>query len=338
MNSFPIYNSIFDAFRFFAPHSRLIQLESPNALFFRRTNRYELVEMENGQLAAFPGMIFFPRQLYRGEPQQYDSCKPSIYRNRDEDSLVLDELRFIEFKNILLQFPQIKHEIEGKANVDLLALAQHYELNTNLLDLTSEPEIAAYFATHQWVNGVAEPVMTGIGCIRVFCMSDLDNDSRLHKIGLQCFQRPGIQAAFGYEMDRNDDLNKIGTRFFFKQTPNASISIHINFHMDQGKLAKIKASGKTGFYKRCEVESETSWLFPQEEIADVAKLVKTSKVISKISVEEYGKPCDDVLARNGIAVQDNLIYLLSPQHCEELDKEYQERPYGDAQVFARLSC
>ena len=338
MNSFPIYDSIFDAFRSFAPYSPLIQLESPTARFFRRTNRYDLVEMENGQLAAFPGMPFFPGQLYRGEPKQYGSCKPSIYRSLEEDSIIIDELKFIEFKNILLQFPQIQQEIEGDANVDSLALAQHYELNTNLLDLTSEPEIAAYFATHQWVNGVAEPVTSGIGCIRVFCMSDLDKDSRLHKIGLQCFQRPGIQAAYGYEMNRDDDLNGMGMRVFFKQTQNASISIHMNFHMDQGKLAKIKASGKTGFYKRCEVESETSWIFPQEEIADVAKLVKTSKVISKISVEEYGKSCDDVLARNGIAIQDDLIYLLSPQHYEELDKEYQERPYGDAMVFARLSC
>lgn len=148
MNSYPINDSIFDAFKVFAPHSPLIQLKSPNAHCFRRTNRYELVEMGNGQLGAFPGMVVCARQLYRGEPERYDSCKPSIYRSQDEDSLVLDELRFIEFKNILLQFPQIKHEIEGKANVDLLALAQHYELNTNLLDLTSEPEIAAYFATH----------------------------------------------------------------------------------------------------------------------------------------------------------------------------------------------
>ena len=122
-------------------------------------------------------MVVCPWQLYRGEPKQYDSCKASIYRNQEEDSFILDELRFIEFKNILLQFPQIKHEIEGDANVDILALAQHYELNTNLLDLTTEPEIAAYFATHQWINGVAEPVKSGIGCIRVFCTHDLDKGS-----------------------------------------------------------------------------------------------------------------------------------------------------------------
>ena len=337
MNSFPIYDSIFDAFRVFAPHSPLIQLESPNVHFFRRTNRYDLVEMGNGQLGAFPGFAVCSGQLYRGEPEWYDSCKASIYRNQDKDSFILDELRFIEFKNILLQFPQIKHEIEGDANVDILALAQHYELNTNLLDLTTEPEIAAYFATHQWINGVAEPVKSGIGCIRVFFTHDLDKGSRLHKIGLQCFQRPGIQVAFGYEMNRDDDLNGIGTRIFFKQNLNASMWIHMNFHVDQGKLAKIKASGKTRFHQS-EVESVTSWLFPKEEIADVAKLVKSSKVISRISVTEYRKPCDDVLARNGIAIQDDLIYLLSPQHYKELDKEYQERPYGDAMVFARLSC
>lgn len=338
MNTSPIYETIFDAFKVIAPNSPLIQLQSPNVRFFRRTNRYDLVEMGNGQLGAFPGMVVCPWLLYRGEPKRYDSCKASIYRNQDEDSFILDELRFIEFKNILLQFPQIKHEIEGDANVDILALAQHYELNTNLLDLTSEPEIAAYFATHQWINGVAEPVKSGIGCIREFFSHDLDKGSRLHKIGLQCFRRPGIQMAFGYEMNRDDDLNGIGTRIFFKQDPNASMLIHANFHFDQEMTAKIRRSEKTGIHEKCESVSPKSWLFPKEEIADVARLVKSSKFISRASVEEYGKPCEDVLARNGIAIQDDLIYLLTPQHYKELDREYQERPYGDAMVFARLSC
>ena len=66
-----VYNTIFDAFSEIAPNSPLIQLKSDNARFFKRTNRYELIDM-GGYIGAFPG---FPFRLFRGEHSIFPSCK-----------------------------------------------------------------------------------------------------------------------------------------------------------------------------------------------------------------------------------------------------------------------
>ena len=330
-----IYDNIFDAVRAISPNSPLIQLNSTNGMFFKRTNEYEIIDMGDSY-AAFPG---FPFQLFRGESKLYDSCRASIYRSENPDDVVVDELKIIEFKNVLLTFPQVRYAIEDNMKVDYLALAQHYELNTCLVDVTSEVEIAAYFATHRWINGIATPVENGIGCIRVFPSPALaieTMDPRFHMIGLQCFKRPGIQAAYGFEMDQDEDLSKRGNCFCFRQNYEASKLIHTNYHVNQAKVDKILAEGVMRRVEPDEITDENSWLFPDEEIADVAKLIKFSSNISCAAAEEYGKPCKEALRRKGITVSNEPVYTLSDKHRKELDDLYRGRPYGDVRLKARL--
>lgn len=330
-----IYENIFDAIRAISPNSPLIQLSSGNGLFFRRTDEYEMIDMGD-YFAAFPG---FPFQLFRGENKLYNTCKASIFRSGDPDDVIVDELRIIEFKNILLTFPQVQYAIEDNMKVDFLALAQHYELNTNLIDVTSEVEIAAYFATHRWINGIATPVEDGIGCIRVFASPTLTIeiiDPRFHMIGLQCFKRPGIQAAYGFEMDSDEDLSNRGNTICFKQNSEASRLIHTNFHVNQAKVDRLRAEGAVRNVKPEEIIYENSWLFPDEKIADVAKLIKNSSTISRAALDEYDKPCEEALKRKGIAVVNEPVYTLSEEHRKELDDMYRNRPYGDVQLKARM--
>ena len=318
-----IFDNIFDAFRYIAPSSPLLKLEHDLSRFFRRTNQYELIDM-GGYIGAFPG---FAIQFFRGESKAYDTCKPSIYRSSDPDDVIVDKLRIIEFKNILLTFPQVQFALADHANVDFLALAQHYELNTNLIDITSAPEIAAYFATRKWVNGVPVPVGEGIGCIRGFMPPYLPPEEqtrdrlysdKFHMIGLQCFQRPGIQAAYGYELDEGEDFDGTGWKIYFKQNIDASSRIHANFHWDGEKICK------------------NSWLFPEEEIADVAKLIKNSNSISEKSVLDYGTDVTALLERKNIKVRHEPLYELSESRIKELTEEYKDRPYGDVQLTSRL--
>ena len=221
--------------------------------------------------------------------------------------------------------------------VDFLALAQHYELNTRLIDVTSEPEIAAYFATHQWIDGVPFPVNEGIGCIRELKgPSLLAQDPKFHMIGLQCFQRPGLQAAYGIEMGPDDGLNDKGWCVYFKQNEEASKRIHLNFHIDESKVNTLRESGRTGPWDLPKIESVHSWLFPSEEISDVAKLIKNSKRISQAAVDEYGKDCTEILRRKGVAVSKAPVYSLSEDHRKELEEQYRERPYGDVQLTTKI--
>lgn len=92
--------------------------------------------MPDGSMTALSAMPVC--LLYRGENAVYDHCEASIYRNnKKEDSyddigIAIDGIRCIEFKNILLTFPQIHTAITERHKPDFMALAQHYELNTKM--------------------------------------------------------------------------------------------------------------------------------------------------------------------------------------------------------------
>lgn len=340
-----VFDSIFEAFQYFAPSSPLLQLQNDTAYFFQRSNQYELIDMQDGYIGAFSG---FPMMLYRGEYKDYGFTKASIYRSENPDDVVLDELRIVEFKNILNTFPQVQYAIDDRMRVDYLALAQHYGLNTNLIDVTSEPEIAAYFATHRWVNGIAVPVEEGIGCIHGVAKPLLSSreqtigqlyDPKFHMIGLQCFQRPGIQAAYGIELDKDEDLRARGWTVFFKQNAKASRLIHMNFHIDEKKVDRIrKRVSRETVVSGDTVLNRDSWLFPPEDIVDVAEFVKKSRCISRTTVEEYGvDKCLDSLKRKNIEIVDRPIYELTEEKKRKLAEEYKGRPYGNVQLNASLS-
>lgn len=338
MSSEKIYDSIFDAFRVIAPNSPLLDLEKGKPHFFHRTNEYNLIDMGT-YIGAYAGNPF--GRLFRGEYKEYPNSKASIYRG-NSDEIIIDKIRIIEFKNILQTFPQIQYAIKDHANVDYLALAQHYELHTWMIDLTSEPEIAAYFATHEWIKGVPTPVETGIGRIRG--INIILPNSKIHYIGLQCFKRPGLQAAYGIEMDEDEDLGNRGWTVRFKQNATASRIIHQNFHFDYKEFEKHKSL--IDISKHPELFTQNSWLMPDEEIAEVADKVKNGKELSQAAIEEYTnllnpKEKDEVfaaLSRNDIKITEQPVYVLGQDRIIELEKEYKNKPYGDVQLHARLTC
>ena len=107
----------------------------------------------------------------------------------------------------------------------------------------------------------------------------------------------------------------------------------LNFHLDEERMNHaVNSRAET----EADVLSTAGWLFPQEEIADVAKMVKTCKTISRATVEEYGRPCEAALAGKGIHIVDFPVYTLTDIHRKELEELYKGRPYGDVQLTARM--
>ena len=332
-----VYDSIFSAFRHFAPSSVILELENDVCHPFRSSETYELMQMPDGKLAALPRI--FMSMGYRGENGVFEHCEASIFRNLktvdgyDSTGIAIDEVRIIEFENILKTFPQIKAAEREGLIVDYMALAQHYELNTPMLDITAEPAIAAYFATQRFHDGVAEPICDGIGCIRgISTIRESYNimqgqPSRLHTFGMQAFHRPGLQMAFGLETKCGEDLSDQGWRLYFRQTRRASEAIYHNFHLN---LETHRIEKK-------------SWLFPDEDIVDVAAFVKRSTSLSEAAVRTY---CDrnninpnDFAAAvkdRGIKIVSRPIYELSPSRILELTKETKDAPYGDVKIMTRL--
>ena len=97
--------------------------------------------------------------IYRGQTKDYNTLLPSFYRNKIDPICPKTSNRFNHF----ISYDHINDSIRNKAKRvtmnKLMAnlgksfgnvLAQQYGVNSECLDITSDPSVAAFFATHQY--------------------------------------------------------------------------------------------------------------------------------------------------------------------------------------------
>lgn len=94
------------------------------------------------------------RHLYRGENQIYPKSQPSLNRklegmsNQDKEIYrAIANLRVIRFREFIWNFNIVPFWEAKMSDVNYKALAQHYGLETSLLDLTNDFRVALFFAT-----------------------------------------------------------------------------------------------------------------------------------------------------------------------------------------------
>ena len=106
------------------------------------------MQLSDKQLVACPMPI---TPLYRGQNAIYEPCKPSLYRGEQtKERLFERSLQLADFKSILQENPQVKDLEEDGLIVNYEALAQHYGIATNMMDMTNSPLVAAFFATTRY--------------------------------------------------------------------------------------------------------------------------------------------------------------------------------------------
>lgn len=108
------------------------------AEILKKLNEYELISQDHA--------IFF-----RGHSNKDYSLKPYIYR----DQIIKNE--HIIFKELLLRCPQDFDHC--KTTFEFLVKMQHYSLPTRLLDITTNPLIALYFACQSKSKNDAELII-----------------------------------------------------------------------------------------------------------------------------------------------------------------------------------
>lgn len=99
------------------------------------------------------------KNYYRGENQIYLSSVPTLvrtlraYKSRKEKELyrMVADMRIYEFSSLLRRFQHVKNWHIGDVLYE--TLAQHYGLETSWLDITSDFNVALFFACCYYENG-----------------------------------------------------------------------------------------------------------------------------------------------------------------------------------------
>ena len=173
--------------------------------------------------------------LFRGQNQEYAPCYPSLYRENRRPLTISEifawRMRLTLFRDMLDTYPIIdKFFKRHNFKVDYEGLAQHYGLLTSVLDLTSNLDIALFFATCRYAQNedCYKPFDDGEeheGILYVFCPLMANEPTPLKiddfmkenitPIGLQPFLRPARQKGYALHIPKGKSIKSWAYRFKF---------------------------------------------------------------------------------------------------------------------------
>lgn len=187
---------------------------------------FELVDMGGDTFRFIPGPS--SPYLYRGQVRNWPTCRPSLFRCNalNPIDLFVEYIRVADFELLLQQHPAVKAMQGERISVDFVALAQHYGLSTNCLDLTSSIDIAAFFAScSRLADGGYLPYADsdkGVIFRSPWVLLDPELAGKIQIVGFQPLKRPAEQKAWGYILDKNEDFAQQSEVFHFSQSKKGS--------------------------------------------------------------------------------------------------------------------
>lgn len=242
-----------------------------------------------GRLIPSKGSSFWSPFLYRGQTRRYTPCVPGVFRGlpkvnhpdqlprRDHAQSYLAGVRLEEFMWALTEHPAYEFSSKMGLVVSSEALAQHYELPTGRLDLTQDPDVAAFFATN-WRDDSGtwypmedgESVVYRLGAPHLMQGLGKHREFYLEWIGKQAWPRPGEQKGGTLLVPLGADFEDIdGDIFTFRH--DAACGRQYNDLFDGGKT-----------------------LFPPDVLSEVADSIRTCATAAKIMLVK-------TLERNGFS-------------------------------------
>lgn len=278
---------------------------------------FEVMELEKGHVVASPTPF---QPLYRGQSSYYEPCLPSLYRKQWTIEQTLERLVQLEdFKSILNEHPEIQDTLRAGLYVNYDGLAQHYGIETSIMDLTNSFGVAAYFATSDYdaLTGSYRPVMEIVrkGVIYFLPMGIFGEiytkRNQVWPIGMEALPRPGEQRGFGAYLKPEQDFHSLRPfRFFFWQNSEASIECHKRMGFGQA-------------------------LFPYDPMVEKVWSMRKYRVYGLDSVEkvvrthpELNLELDsavDMLVRNGCNILPMTPFRYTKQELEFITQRYHDK-------------
>lgn len=278
-----VYENVFEAIRALEPQNPACNGAAGDGSLIRR-QEYAPTFMGDYTI----GIIEQREQsmLLRGETSLYPECKASLYRVSDKRKRIAERVKAQDFMLLLSSLEEVRRWQHGGLHLNLPALAQHYGFATEMLDLTSDIVVAAFFATHYFDTRKLrfEVVSAGVGRIRYVQLPKLAE--RAFPIGLQPFQRPGLQSGFGVLLGEGEDFAQMSESVRFKQGEE----------MNRRFSRAILTNRMT---------------LPNEDIMQVATLIHDSPVVTQSAVQALCSAQEmqtgfvfDAIAELGISIVD----------------------------------
>jgi len=177
---------------------------------------------EKGQI-EFASGIEFPSFLYRGQPQEWLPCLSGIGRLREIAEKLRAFSRTVAFEELVATHPLVEwisREVRflgASLSVNVGGIAQHYGLPTDMLDLTSNFDVATFFACCHYdrrhgyypVRASVEPgVIYRANSLLLDIPEASGGYSPTETIGFQLFPRPMEQRAFAIRLQRGKHFDR----------------------------------------------------------------------------------------------------------------------------------
>ena len=193
--------------------------------------------------------------LFRGESEFHPQCKPNLFRNPRKtyflDSMIYgDEMIRVILSHPLVQLLDLGVKLDGSTyrfEMNLYGLLQHYYNKSSLLDLTSDVDVALFFATqkYDWESDKYTPIIDENHEAGILYFYEIDvnrdfqqqlNGEQLSTIGLQVFPRSGRQKGFLYNLSMDGNFNDLPQLKAFRFKHNAKIAQEISEQMNKGDI------------------------------------------------------------------------------------------------------
>lgn len=188
-----------------------------------------MTRLQSGRYSLKPNLRH-RKFLFRGESEFHNPCKPNMSRNPRQHRFTAEMIRGQEMRLLMMSHPLVQLldlgvELCGTVHrfeMNLYGLTQHYYNKTSFLDLTSDPQVAAFFATtkYDWDTDTFSPIEDedrepgvlyyyNLSVAEDFGIQDDGRQSPLSTIGLQVFPRSGRQRGFLYDLRPDENFNNV---------------------------------------------------------------------------------------------------------------------------------
>lgn len=319
---------------FILPHVSTV----PSSSFFDEGRFIFVSDEHNRNIVHLMPTSQSPYVFYRGQSRYHAPCIPSLYRGpkdgetASEEDIAYHRIKICEFA-LLLETHPVFQEVSRNTFVNYVAMAQHYGLTTEYLDITNSKWVAAFFAAtgHDSDTDTYYPVgkeyHEGYGVMYISKEWDMEHFpqeffDKNGVIGYQYFDRPTKQSSFGYKMIPGEDFNSSPyfEKVFFRHDLEASTVI---FNMSYRQERFI----------------------PKDTLSKLAKEIAESKEVTRNAhfmcwknfYQDKGAAfLDRVCASKGLAIRED-NRPVAQFSKEELEKDWKEwNEYGRDEIQSRI--